>query len=125
MSNKELYHSDIYLGEEYSDGIKHWKYIKKEVINGKTRYYYDMEEEEKEYTKAKLAEEVAGLKYKSISAANNIAKGKLSKQCEEAGKEYVKAQMNTKKLEKIIPIRAYIGSGIAYVKTLFANLFKR
>ena len=37
----ELYHSGIYLGKDYSDGIKHWKYIKKETKNGKTRYYYD------------------------------------------------------------------------------------
>jgi len=36
----ELYHSDIYLGKDYSDGIKHWKYIKREKINGRWRYYY-------------------------------------------------------------------------------------
>lgn len=40
-----LYHSDTYLGEDYSDGIKHWKYIKKEKLaNGKTRYYYTEQE---------------------------------------------------------------------------------
>lgn len=39
--SNELMHSDIYLGTEYDDGIRHWKYIKKEVVNGKTRYYYD------------------------------------------------------------------------------------
>lgn len=37
----ELYHSGTYLGKDYSDGIKHWKYIKKETVNGKTKYYYD------------------------------------------------------------------------------------
>lgn len=36
----ELYHSDTYLGEDYTDGIHHWKYIKRERINGKWRYYY-------------------------------------------------------------------------------------
>ena len=37
----ELYHSDKYLGADYSDGIKHWKYVKREPIgNGKYRYYY-------------------------------------------------------------------------------------
>lgn len=36
-----LYHSDIYLGQEYSDGIKHWKYYRREKLsNGKYRYYY-------------------------------------------------------------------------------------
>lgn len=37
----ELYHSGIYLGKDYSDGIKHWKYIKKERKNGHWVYYYD------------------------------------------------------------------------------------
>lgn len=40
MNNKELYHSDIYLGETYNDGIKHWKYVSKQKKNGKWVYYY-------------------------------------------------------------------------------------
>ena len=37
----ELYHSDKYLGADFSDGIKHWKYVKREKLsNGKYRYYY-------------------------------------------------------------------------------------
>lgn len=37
----ELYHSDTYLGKEYSDGLKHFKYVSKEKLpNGKYRYYY-------------------------------------------------------------------------------------
>lgn len=37
----ELYHSDVYLGADFSDGIKHWKYIKKyKGSNGKWRYVY-------------------------------------------------------------------------------------
>lgn len=40
-SNHELYHSDIYLGKDFSDGIKHWKYIKRiKMANGKWRYVY-------------------------------------------------------------------------------------
>ena len=36
-----LYHSDTYLGADYSDGIKHWKYIRKyKGKNGKWRYVY-------------------------------------------------------------------------------------
>lgn len=38
--NESLAHSDIYLGQDYSDGIRHWKYIKKVRKNGKWRYYY-------------------------------------------------------------------------------------
>lgn len=37
----ELYHSNSYLGADYSDGIKHYKYIKRERINGRWVYYYD------------------------------------------------------------------------------------
>ena len=40
-NNTELYHSGVYLGKDYSDGIKHWKYIKREWKNGKWNYYYD------------------------------------------------------------------------------------
>lgn len=38
----ELIHSDIYLGEEYYDGLIHkkYKYIDKEFKNGKWVYYY-------------------------------------------------------------------------------------
>lgn len=28
--NNVLYHSDTYLGKDFSDGIQHWKYLKKE-----------------------------------------------------------------------------------------------
>lgn len=40
----ELYHSDKYLGADYSDGLKHYKYIKRERINGRWVYYYDTRE---------------------------------------------------------------------------------
>ncbi len=40
-------HSDIYLGETYDDGIRHWKYIRKEKKNGYTRYYYKDDEYDK------------------------------------------------------------------------------
>lgn len=39
----ELYHSDEYVGEDYSDGICHWKYIDKKKVNGKWRYIYKLE----------------------------------------------------------------------------------
>lgn len=37
----ELYHSDKYLGADYSDELKHYKYIKRERINGRWVYYYN------------------------------------------------------------------------------------
>ena len=38
----ELYHSNTYLGSDYSDGIKHWKYKKKyKGRNGKWIYVYN------------------------------------------------------------------------------------
>lgn len=39
---EKIIHSDIYKGEDYSDGIIHYKYIKKEKINGRWVYYYDI-----------------------------------------------------------------------------------
>lgn len=36
----ELYHSDTYLGEEFDEGLMHFKYVSKEKKNGKWHYYY-------------------------------------------------------------------------------------
>jgi hypothetical protein len=44
----ELFHSDIYLGKDFSDGIQHFKYIKREKKNGKWVYYYQDDEYEKD-----------------------------------------------------------------------------
>lgn len=38
--SEKLYHSDVYLGQDYTDGIYHFKYIKREKVNGKWVYYY-------------------------------------------------------------------------------------
>lgn len=52
MNKHELYHSEIYLGKDFSDGFKHYKYLKKvKSANGKWRYIYD-ESEEKNMQKA-------------------------------------------------------------------------
>lgn len=41
IETDELYHSDTYLGSEYDEGLKHWKYIKKyKNSRGKTVYVY-------------------------------------------------------------------------------------
>lgn len=56
MEKKEVIrHSDIYLGETFDDGLRHWKYIRKEKKNGYTRYYYkddEYDKAEKEYEDA-------------------------------------------------------------------------
>lgn len=43
MSNK-LYHSDIYLGQDFSDGLKHYKYLRKVKTSYGWRYIYDESE---------------------------------------------------------------------------------
>jgi len=48
-SKNTLYHSDTYLGNEFSDGLYHYKYKRREKKNGKWVYYYN----DAEYNKAK------------------------------------------------------------------------
>ena len=53
--NNSLYHSDVYLGEDFSDGFKHYKYLRKYVKNGHTYYVYDesqLKAHERKYEKA-------------------------------------------------------------------------
>lgn len=53
-NSKELFHSDIYLGQEYSDGLKHYRYLKKvKSPSGKWRYIYDESELKAEEKKIK------------------------------------------------------------------------
>lgn len=56
--SEKLFHSDVYLGQEYSDGLYHWKYIKRERKNGKWVYYYKddkLAEAKKKYDTDKAA----------------------------------------------------------------------
>lgn len=41
IDESELFHSDTFLGDEFSDEMYHWKYIKRVKKNGKWRYYYN------------------------------------------------------------------------------------
>lgn len=44
-TNNKLCHSDIYLGKEFSNGLYHYKYLKKvRSASGKWRYIYDESE---------------------------------------------------------------------------------
>lgn len=67
----ELYHSNTYLGQDYSDGIRHFKYIKREMKNGRWVYYYSHDE----YNKAK--------KNLSNSKSNYKKASELSRQANE------------------------------------------
>ena len=49
----ELYHSDKYLGADYSDGIRHYKYIKREMKNGRYVYYYNTSKLENQHKNIK------------------------------------------------------------------------
>ncbi|MBO7080279.1 MAG: hypothetical protein J6W64_10890 [Bacilli bacterium] len=63
----ELYHSDKYLGADYSDELKHYKYIKREMKNGRWVYYYNT---------TPLANEKEGLK-KNIKTDKYMLKYQL------------------------------------------------
>ena len=48
QTSSSLFHSSTYYGQEFDDGLRHWKYIKREKLpDGKYRYWYD------EYSSAK------------------------------------------------------------------------
>ena len=69
-NSTELYHSDVYLGQDFSDGIRHWKYIKREKVNGRWKYYYS----HTEYNAAKKANQKAQTNHAKASAAARKAK---------------------------------------------------
>jgi hypothetical protein len=74
-SKNNLYHSDIYLGKDFSDGIKHWKYIKREKVNGKWRYYYknsDLDRMKRDLDDAKALDE-------DVDKVRNYARNNLKK----------------------------------------------
>lgn len=77
----ELFHSDTYLGQDFSDGIRHFKYIKREKVNGKWRYYY--QDDKLNEKKKERDAEINVLKYENKKrgygkdgGAYYIAKGK-------------------------------------------------
>ena len=110
MDNEKLYHSDIYLGEVYDDGIKHWKYIKKEKKNGRWVYYYHHDEYEnskKDYGKKfeaykKAEDQKMEATSKRVSAANDFALTNFSR-------EFGNAVYNSRYKGKILvdPIAKY------------------
>ena len=72
----ELYHSEIYLGKDYSDGVKHFKYIKREMKNGRWVYYYSNDlEKQRDILKDNI--KGVGKKDEIINASDGYARNFL------------------------------------------------
>lgn len=103
--NDELFHSAVYLGQDFSDGIKHFKYIKREKINGKWVYTYRHDEYENAktgYNNAKRQLETSSALAKKASDyeidtwnAKNKAKGEAI----EYNAKKIKSKRKLKELE--------------------------
>lgn len=71
MSN-ELKHSLAYLGEEYDDGLKHWRYKSKyKNRKGKWVYVYDTKSKVKNAVKGFIDTKITGKAY--LQDINNAA----------------------------------------------------
>ena len=107
-NSTELFHSDVYLGQEFSDGLKHFKYLKRERKNGKWVYYYSNEEynaAKKKQAQAEQAHKIAADKARQTQnqydeATNNIAKAKLRYNINEALNKNNKGLINKIKYNK-------------------------
>ena len=136
-NESELYHSDTYLGVEFSDCIRHWKYIKKEKMsNGKFRYYYkndNLDQLDKERSESFNKAMKESTKYSTVGTRYNYGSNKdtvhyqverkdySEEKANAAWKEY-KKKSNTWAAAKVADIpRRIIGKGMAWV----ANLFQR
>ena len=95
-SNSVLMHSDTYLGEDYSDGIKHYKYIKKEKKNGKMRYYYhDTDLEDADRAAKETYDEAQKLRNKVLKSKDNYEIENL--RLREAGESWSTTSINGNK----------------------------
>lgn len=91
--SEKLYHSDVYLGQDYTDGIYHFKYIKREKKNGKWVYYYKddlTDQRKKDLLKAETKLLVAKGKSKIANTKRNIAEKIYDK-----GPEFLKKPKTT------------------------------
>ena len=93
----ELYHSEMYLGQDYSDGIKHYKYIKREMKNGKWVYYY------KDAATNKAKKNLVKARNKYGAAVNAESTPYYKKKNAKSGLDYSKKTIaeNNKKKSKI------------------------
>lgn len=87
-NSTELYHSDVYLGQDFSDGVRHFKYIKREMVNGRWKYYYKDEAYDK-----------ANAKFQNASDRYNAAENKKNSLNKAQKEAYNKNQKNNSVIE--------------------------
>lgn len=145
MNQNELYHTDVYRGESFSDELYHWKYMSRKWKNGRWVYTYKNEEYEKAKkakSKAESNRNVKSLKYASAHTNTKsqrqlaLKDGKVTrkeaqkytenKMKEESRKDaydkaetkYAKAEKKYKNVKiKTLPSRA-VGKGAAAIANL-------
>lgn len=144
-NSNRLYHSDIYLGQDFSDGIKHYKYLKKvKSSSGKWRYIYDeseMRNEEKkiELLKKTVSDENGNIRYINsqgdhVTRFKDGATGTVYGSSKQSNKDKLTEKAvteidkmtkkhNTQKL-KDIPKRI-ISRGIGFINKLIMDLEKK
>lgn len=144
--NNGLYHSDTYLGQDYSDGIRHYKYLKKiKTSSGKWRYIYDESELKKAQkeidrlkgVRTKLSDKDGYLRYidkdgNSVYKKDNITMTFYGNSKRTKADEYKegldnkirkKETMHARQKVKDIPKRL-ISRGIGAVSKLLMNIEK-
>lgn len=144
MSNK-LYHSDVYRGQDFSIGLKHYKYLRKVKTSYGWRYVYDESEVKNEEKKIgalqnvrnKMTDKDGYLNYTNKQGDSVYKKGNKTHIITANGKqtktdkfkEGLDAKINEKikkhKKQKIkdIPKKA-ISKGIAFVSNLKYKIYK-
>lgn len=76
MSKDYFYHNGVLLSE---DELMHWKYIKREKVNGKWRYYYDQSElDNKKKNISKKASGIVNAMAGVEQAEKNLEKAKYT-----------------------------------------------
>ena len=95
----ELFHSDTYLGQDFSDGIKHWKYVKKKMVNGRWRYYYSDAEYETAKKKYNTTKTIRNKAIQTV-ADNELEKKTRKYEYEKDGKIRNYEKIHLKALDK-------------------------
>ena len=98
----ELYHSDKYLGQDFSDGIKHYKYIKREMKNGRWVYYYKDDLTNKAQKNFNRAEK------KHLKAFNNVSNVRLKRDNAKRNIKYYDKQSQISSAHKDVAANTYL-----------------
>lgn len=133
--NDTLCHSDIYLGADFSDGLKHWKYIKRVMgRNGKYIYYYkndkldDLESQNNAAAGKAMRDSIPYSSAKVLYKDNKPYKTVLTHDPNYSEARAKKSQEDYKKVNhkyqaeriKDVPKRA-IGRAISFMANLFSS----